>query len=231
MAAAMGRFVCWAVVVPRLHQARRKTGRLFGRCELASIKVRPRIAPGPLLSKVHAPLERVSILLAAFRSGHAVGINVALTRWIRRVAFVSTAARARTRGHAFFMFRFLAWGSAGTDVSFTRRARHGLALSRGNKRWAEERRNDKSRDCKFGSHQNISVGYRIIPNLGQAIQFRRVAKIAQISFWLVRDRCANIRHFPNTAFAQSNSNGWLASRPNLKYAQPMEARNVSRSDQ
>jgi hypothetical protein len=31
-----------------------------------------------------------------------------------------------------------------------------LALSRHNKRRAEDRRNDKSRDSKFGSHQKVS---------------------------------------------------------------------------
>src|SRR5258705_11855866 len=45
---------------------------------------------------------------------------------------------------------------APTDVSFTGRAGRVLALSRRNKRRAEERRNDKSRDCKFGSHQKVS---------------------------------------------------------------------------
>src|SRR5260370_37994810 len=97
----------------------------------------------------------MSILFAAFRSSNVivVGVNVAYTRWIRRVAFVGTAARARPYGHAFFMFRFLARGSAGTDVSFTGRAGRGLVLSRRNKRRAEERRNNKSRDCKFGWHQ------------------------------------------------------------------------------
>src|SRR5229473_2538304 len=121
----------------------------------ASSKVRPRIAPGPLLSKVHPLLERMSVLFAAFRSSHVivVEINVALTRWIRRVAFVGAAARARPCGHAFFMLRFLARGSAGADVSFTGRAGRGLVLSRRNERRSEERRNDKSRDCKFGSHQ------------------------------------------------------------------------------
>src|SRR6266436_9998090 len=93
----------------------REAGRLFGRCEHASLKVRPRTAPGPLLSKAPSTLERMSILAAAFRTSTAlgVGINVALTRWIRRVVFVGTAAPARPCGHAFFMFRFLARGSAG----------------------------------------------------------------------------------------------------------------------
>src|SRR5258707_14096058 len=124
-------------------------------CERASLKVRPRIVPGPLLSRAPSTLERMSILAAAFRTSTALGvrINVALTRWIHRVAFVGTAALPRPCSHALFMFRFLARGSAGTDVSFTGRAGRGLALSRRNKRRAEERRNDKGRDCKFGSHQ------------------------------------------------------------------------------
>ena len=191
----------------------------------ASSKVRPRIAPGPLLSKVHPLLERMSVLFAAFRSSHVivVEINVALTRWIRRVAFVGAAARARPCGHAFFMLRFLARGSAGADVSFTGRAGRGLVLSRRNERRSEERRNDKSRDCKFGSHQNVSVGYEITPNLVQAIEFRRVAKIAQISFSkTLGDRCANIRYFPNIrhlpkiGFAQSGSIGSWASTRNKR---------------
>jgi hypothetical protein len=143
-----------AVAVSRMYQARREAGRLFGRCERASLKVRPRDCSGAfaLEGTTH---ERMSILAAAFRTSTAlgVGINVALTRWIRRVAFVGTAALARPCSHAFFMFRFLARGSAGTDVPFTGRAGRGLALSRRNKRRAEERRNDKGRDCKFGSHQ------------------------------------------------------------------------------
>src|SRR5712672_1297146 len=108
-----------AVAVSRMYQARREAGRLFGRCERASLKVRPRIAPGPLLSKAPSTLEGMSILAAAFRTSTAlrVGINVALTLLIRRVAFVGTAALARPCSHAFFMFRFLARGSAGTDLS------------------------------------------------------------------------------------------------------------------
>jgi hypothetical protein len=53
----------------------------------------------------------MSILAAAFRSNVVIigaGTNVALIRWIRRVAFVGTAAPARSCGRAFFMFRFLA---------------------------------------------------------------------------------------------------------------------------
>src|SRR5258708_15345735 len=131
------------------------SGKAVGRCARASLKARPLIAPGPLLSKAPSTLERMSILAAAFRNSTALGvrINVALTRWIHPVAFVGTAALARPCSHAFFMFRFLARGSAGTDVSFTGRAGRGLALSRRNKRRAEERRNDQGRDCKFGSHQ------------------------------------------------------------------------------
>ena len=100
-------------------------------------------------------LERMSVLFAAFRSSHVicVGTSVVLIRWIRRAAFVGPAARARPCGHAFFMLRFLARGSVGADVSFTRRAGRGLVLSRRNERRAKERCNDKSRDCKFGSHQ------------------------------------------------------------------------------
>jgi hypothetical protein len=101
------------------------------------------------------PSKRMSIFAAAFRSSHVIGAGtgIVLIRWIRRAAFVGPAARARPCGHAFFMLRFLARGSAGTDVSFIGRAGRGLVLSRRNKRRAEERRNDKSRDCKFGSHQ------------------------------------------------------------------------------
>src|SRR5258705_11664754 len=149
----MGRQLRCAVAVSRMYEARREAGRLFGRCERASLKVRPRIAPGPLLSKAPSTLERMSILAAAFRTSTALGvrINVALTRWIHRVPFVGTAALARPCSHAFFMFSFLARGSAGTDVSFTVRAGPGLALSRCNKGRAEERRINKGSDCKFGS--------------------------------------------------------------------------------
>src|SRR5260370_6181499 len=146
-----------------MYQARREAGRLFGRCEHASLKVRPRTAPGPLLSKAQSTLERMSILAAAFRTSTAlgVGINVALTRWIRRVAFVGTAALARPCSHAFFMFRFLARGSAGTDVSFTGRAGRGFALSRRNKRRADNRRKDYRRGCNFGTHKQ-SPNFQVI---------------------------------------------------------------------
>ena len=63
------------------------------------------------LEGTSAPRKNVnSILFAPFWSSNVlvVGINDALARWIRRVALVGTAARARPCGHAFFMFRFLA---------------------------------------------------------------------------------------------------------------------------
>jgi len=155
----MGGQLRCAVAVSGLHKARREAERLFGRCELASLKVKaPDCAGAFALGGNHPPLERMSILAAAFRTNAAlsVWIKVVLIRRIRRAAFAGTAVLARPCGHAFFMFRFLARGSAGTDVSFTGRAGRGLALSRHNKRRAEDRRNDKSRDCKFGSHQKVS---------------------------------------------------------------------------
>ena len=173
-----------------------------------------------MLSNVHPPLERTSIFAAAFRSSDVIvtGINVALTRWIRRVAFLGTAARARPCGRAFFMLRFLARGSAGADVSFTGRAGRGLVLSRRNERRAEERRYDKSRDCKFGSHQKTPKLVRMNPNLGHAILFRPMANIAQISYSknsfviaaLASITFPNIRHLQNIGFAQSASNGAFA---------------------
>jgi len=106
------------------------------------------------------PSKRMSILAAAFRRSHVIGArtSVVLTRWIRGAAFVGPAARARPCGHAFFMLRFLARGSAGTDASFIGRAGRGLTLSGRNQRRTDERRNDKSRDCKFGSHQKCLRG-------------------------------------------------------------------------
>ena len=76
------------------------------------------------------------------------------------------------------MLRFLAGRSARADGSLTGRAGRGLGLSRRNERRAEQRRNDEGRDCKFGSHRNISVGDTVTANPGRAIQFRRVANIA-----------------------------------------------------
>ena len=106
--------------------------------KLASLNSKAPDCSGPFLSK--PSLERILIFASAWRSSHRTGLgtSVVLVRWIRRVAFLGTAARARPCGHAFFVFRFLARGSAGTDVSFTRRAGRGLALSRRNKRRAEE---------------------------------------------------------------------------------------------
>src|SRR5258706_6539562 len=82
-----------------MYQARREAGRLFGRCEHASLKVRPRTAPRPLLSKAPSTLERMSMLAAAFRTSTAlgVGINVALTRWIRRLARATTQGEPARR--------------------------------------------------------------------------------------------------------------------------------------
>ena len=148
---------------------------------------------------VHPPRERMLLLAAAFRSSHVIGAGtgVVWTRWSHRAAFIGTATRARPCRHAFFMLRFLAGCSAGTNGSCTGRAGRGLGLSRRNERRAEQRRNDKGRDCKFGSHRNISVGYTVTPNPGGAIQFRRVANIAQISYSkkLVRDCCASVHYF------------------------------------
>ena len=92
----------------------------------------------------------MSISATAFRRSHGIGpgTSVVLSRWIRRAAFVGPAARGRPCGRT--LLRFLA-GSAGTDGS--RSAGRGLALSRRNERRAEERRNDKNGDCKFGSHK------------------------------------------------------------------------------
>jgi hypothetical protein len=118
----------------------------------------------------------MSIFAAAFRSSHVVGAGsgAVLIRRIRHAAFAGAAACARSCGHAFFMFRFLAGGRAGTDVSLVGCAGRGLALSGRNERRAEERRNDKSRDCKFGSHRECLRRLQDRANHGQAIQFRRV---------------------------------------------------------
>ena len=95
----------------------------------------------------------MSISATAFRRSHGIGpgTSVVLSRRIRRAAFVGPAAHGRPRGRT--LLRFLAGGSAWTDGSFIGRAGRGLVLSRRNQRGAEERRNDKSRDCKFGSHK------------------------------------------------------------------------------
>ena len=177
----MGRQLRCAVAVSRMYQARPEAGRLFGRCERASLKVRPRIAPGPLLLKAPSTLERMSILAAAFRTSTAlsVGINVALTRWIHRVAFVGTAALARPCSHAFFMFRFLARGSAGTDVSFTGRAGLGLdAIS-------VEPKSDATTRAEIVNLDRIRslLGYRDeLQTLGRRLSPAR-GNIVQISFF------------------------------------------------
>jgi hypothetical protein len=148
-------------------------------------KQKPRIAPGPLLSKVHPSLERMSVFAPAFRSSHVVGAGTsgALIRWSRGTTL---AARARSCGHAFFVLLFLARGGAGTDGSFTGRAGRGLILSRRNERRTEQRRHDKGRDRKFGSHQKclreFSRSLQDFSKPRQAIWFRCVAYIAQISF-------------------------------------------------
>jgi len=112
-------------------------------------------------------------------------------------------------------------------LSFTGRAGRGLALSRRNKRRAEERSYDESRDCKFGSHQKTTKLVRMNPNLGHAILFRPVANIAQISYFknsfVIAARASitfpNIRHLQNIGFAQSASNGSL---PRGEYAVSMD---------
>ena len=111
------------------------------------------------------------------------------------------------------MLRFLAGCSAGTDSSRTGRAGRGLGLRR-----AEQRRNDKSRDCKFGSHRKVSVGYTVTPNPG--VRFRsgagrtlRKFHIAKKSFAIAAQAFItfpNIRHVPNIGFAQSASNSAFA---------------------
>jgi hypothetical protein len=117
------------------------------------------------------------------------------------------------------MLRFLARGGAGTDVSCTGRARRGLILSRRNQRRTEEGRDDKGRDRKFGSHQNVSVGLQQLSKTRPAIWFRCVTKhCANFIFQRTRSwppsnirHLTNIGHVPNTGFAQSPSIGSLAS--------------------
>jgi hypothetical protein len=171
--------------------------------------------------EAHPSREGMSVLATAHRRrSHGTGprTSVVLTRWIHRAAFVGAATRARPCCHPFFMLRFLAGCSARANGSSTGRARRGLGLSRRNERRAEQRHNDKSRGGKFGSHQNISVGYWNPPNLGDAIQFRRGANIAQISYSKSPFASSaqafttfpSIRHLPNIGFAQSTSNGAFA---------------------
>ena len=113
----------------------------------------------------------MSISATAFRRSHGIGpgTSVVLSRWIRRAAFVGPAAHGRPRGRTLLCF--LA-GSAGTDGFFIGRAGRGLVLSRRNERGAEERRNDKSRDCKFGSHKEGLPKVTVwTPVLWQTIEF------------------------------------------------------------
>ena len=113
----------------------------------------------------------MSISATAFRRSQGIGpgTSVVLSRWIRRAAFVDPAARGRPCGRT--LLRFLA-GSAGTDGSFIGPAGRGLVLSRRNERRAEERRNDKSRDCKFGSHKEGLPKVTVCtPHFWQTIEF------------------------------------------------------------
>jgi hypothetical protein len=144
-------------------------------------KQKPRIAPGPLLSTAHLPSKGMSIFAAAFRSSHVVGAGTSVAL-IRRIRGTTLATCARPCGHAFFVLRFLARGGAGTDGSFAGRAGRGLILSRRNERRTEQRRHDKSRDCKFGSHQKCLRGLQDSSKPRQAIWFRCVTYIAKISF-------------------------------------------------
>ena len=116
------------------------------------------------------------------------------------------------------MLRFLAGCSAGTDSSRTGRAGRGLGLRGRNERRAEEGGNDKSRDCKFGSHRKVSVGYTVTPNPG--VRFRsgagrtlRKFHIAKKSFAIAAQAFItflNIRHVANIGFAQNESNSAFA---------------------
>jgi hypothetical protein len=182
--------------------------------KLTSLKSKnPGLLRGVCSRRQVAPEKNVSIFAAAFRSSHVIGAgtSVALIRWIRRAAFVGPAARARPCGHAFFMLRFLA-GSAGTDGSLTGRAGLGLVLGRRNQRRTEQRRNDKSRDCKFGSHQECLHGVTgfVQTSAGDLVPLPD-QHCANFIFqgtrsWPLRNsrHLTNIRHVPNTGFAQSS---------------------------
>jgi hypothetical protein len=171
------------------------------------------------------PREKLSVLIAAFRSGHgiAAGSSIVLIRWIGRAALVGSAARARPCGHAFLVLRFLP-GRTGIDGSVIGRAGCSLALSRRKQRGAEERRNDKSRDCKFGSHQKYlrSVagpaqrsGGELVPARGKHFEknhstnfFWRSPREHQFILVIAArtsSHLTNIRHLPNISFAQSDS--------------------------
>ena len=201
-----------------------------GRSGVASLKAKPRIAPGPCSRRCISPSKRMSIPAAAFRSSHVIsaGTGVVLNRRIRRAAFVGAAARARSCRHALFMLRFLARGSAGTDGSVIGHAGRGLALSRRNERRAEERRDDKSRDCKFGSHQKCLHGVTepLQTSTGDLVPLRD-QHCANFIFqrtrvWPLRNirHLPNIRHAPNTGFAQSSSIDFVASTHHKLRAKP-----------
>ena len=177
--------------------------------------------PDLLLSRATSTARESRHLLPLFSAAMlllpvAAGTGVVWTRWTR-AAFVGPATGARSCRRPFFMLRFLAGSSAGTDGSLAGRPWRGLGLSGRDERRAEQRRNDKGRDCKSGSHRNVSVGY-VSPNPGRAIQFRRVASIAQISYskksFVIAAQAfiafPNIRHLPNIGFSQSASNSAFA---------------------
>jgi hypothetical protein len=114
----------------------------------------------------------MSISATAFRSSHGIGpgTSVVLSRWVRRAAFVGPAARRRPCGRTLFCF--LAGASAWTDGSFIGRAGRGLVLSRRHEGRAEERRNDESRDCKFGSHKEGLPKVTVrTPTFGRRLSF------------------------------------------------------------
>ena len=172
-----------------------------GRCLVASLKSksppqkgRPRIAPGPLLSKVHPPLERN--VNTCCRLSEQPCYRCRNLRYLdppdslRRLCWSRCACS--TLWSCLFMLRFLAGGRAGTDGTVIGRAGRGLTLSRRNQRRAEQRRNDKRRDCKFGSHQGCLRWLQDQSKLRQAIPFRCAANISQISFSkeLSGNRCA-----------------------------------------
>jgi len=189
------------LAVSRVRETRREAGRLFRRCELASIKKVKAPDYAGALRRVHPPPKTMSISATAFRSSHGIGpgTSVVLIRWIRRAAFVGPAARSRPCGHAFFMLRFLAGGSAGTDGSVIGCAGCGLVLSGRNERRTEQRCDDKSRDCKFGSHQNglPRLQDQAKPQAGDSVPACG-KNIAQVSFSkTLGGRCANIRYFSN----------------------------------
>jgi hypothetical protein len=53
--------------------------RLFQTTQTRILKRKaPGIAPGPLLSTVHPPLERMSIFAAAFRGSHGIGAGTSV---------------------------------------------------------------------------------------------------------------------------------------------------------